>query len=485
MPFIPHTPESLIPRSDSKNPATTCKGITSRGRPCRRALAASPGSSPYTKRISRNGVLAVLPLDQNHSEGTAAFFCWQHKKQADILVAAEDGGRKANVVQLQTRTSVDTLVDRLGILDINENENGAREKRQNGWQQTRPARKETLPKRWQDKSGPLISVPGNKPLSEKPQRHPYRAQQDRRESNLLLSLLCCVRDMDERSASPAVKHHLKESTETRTRTVRIPPNLQPKPPISSVATQRGQEQPPPRTPSNYPATTNPITPPNRPFLPRDPSSQTQALLSLIPKNLSPQTTSLILAELAKPISPYDEEGFIYMFWLTPSESPAPTSDATSSLLSAAARPHPHGRRTSELVRHYAPSPSAGKASILLKIGRASNVQRRMNQWSRQCNYNLSVIRFYPYCPSSPAPSPSSSYTTTTQPSGTPVKVPHAHKVERLIHLELADMRVKKGCEACGREHREWFEVDGSRQGVGEVDAVVRRWVAWGLGTAGG
>lgn len=36
--------------------------------------------------------------------------------------------------------------------------------------------------------------------------------------------------------------------------------------------------------------------------------------------------------------------------------------------------------------------------------------------------------------------------------------------------------------ACGREHREWFEVEGvregSREGVREVDEVVRRWVGW-------
>lgn len=486
MPFIPHTPESLIPRSDSKNPATTCKGITSNGRPCRRALAASPRSSPNSNRTSKNGVQAILPRDQNHYEGAAAFFCWQHKEQAHVLGDGEEVGRKANIVRLETRTSLDTLVDRLGILDINEDE--SRQKKKNGRQQKRPAKKETLPQRWQDMPGGLIAVSGKESSAEKPQRRSYHAPSDREEFNFLLSFLCCVRSAEEESTSPpAIRRQSKDSTYNRTQTATLPQRSQPSSPLSSVPTERRQAHMTPKKSSNYALTTNPTTPPTRPSFSRDASSHTQTFLSLIPKALSPEITSALLAELAKPISPYDEEGFIYMFWLTPSESPAPTSDATSSLLGATSRPHPHGRRTSELVRQYAPSPSAGKTSILLKIGRASNVQRRMNEWSRQCNYNLSLIRYYPYVSSPPHPPPSSSRAPTTPPSppaDTPVKVPHAHKVERLIHLELADMRVRQGCDACGREHREWFEVEGSRQGVGAVDAVVRRWLAWSLGTVG-
>lgn len=56
-----------------------------------------------------------------------------------------------------------------------------------------------------------------------------------------------------------------------------------------------------------------------------------------------------------------------------------------------------------------------------------------------------------------------------------------HKVERLIHIELNGQRsVGSGkCGACGREHREWFEVEANRNGVKAVDEVVRRWVGWG------
>ena len=58
------------------------------------------------------------------------------------------------------------------------------------------------------------------------------------------------------------------------------------------------------------------------------------------------------------------------------------------------------------------------------------------------------------------------------------KVPNVKRVERLIHLELAEQQVKRQCAACGKEHREWFEVEASQAGVRGVDEVVRRWVGW-------
>ena len=55
------------------------------------------------------------------------------------------------------------------------------------------------------------------------------------------------------------------------------------------------------------------------------------------------------------------------------------------------------------------------------------------------------------------------------------------RVERLIQLELAEKRVKRVCAGCAKEHREWFEVEATREGLRAVDEVVRRWVGWGAG----
>lgn len=68
---------------------------------------------------------------------------------------------------------------------------------------------------------------------------------------------------------------------------------------------------------------------------------------------------------------------------------------------------------------------------------------------------------------------------------TPRKVPNVHKVERLIHIELAGQRKGEGkCASCGREHREWFEVEAGRDAVRSVDEVIRRWADWNERTAG-
>jgi hypothetical protein len=113
--------------------------------------------------------------------------------------------------------------------------------------------------------------------------------------------------------------------------------------------------------------------------------------------------------------------------------------------------------------------------MLLKIGRAENVQRRLNQWTRQCGYNLTLIRYYPYHPTT------LSETNLNEIPRTPRKVPNAHKVERLIHIELNGQRAQGSgkCKTCGKEHREWFEVDASRDGVKAVDEIIKRWVDWG------
>jgi hypothetical protein len=51
-------------------------------------------------------------------------------------------------------------------------------------------------------------------------------------------------------------------------------------------------------------------------------------------------------------------------------------------------------------------------------------------------------------------------------------------VERLVHLELVEQRVIKQCDACGKSHKEWFEVEATKEGIKKVDEVVRRWVEW-------
>lgn len=476
MPFVPHTPESLLPRSDSKNPATTCKGITSTGRPCRRPLGTSPQASPTGKRKPQRGVVAVLQPSDEYHDGAAAFFCWQHRDQGESLASADQNGRRADLVQLQQRTSIDTLAERLGVFDIGEDESEGQGKNRKNY--TRPARKETLPPKWQDVDGPLLAVSNKKHNPRQRQRQ----HKPTTRSNRGFSLFCCGGGADEDSTPPPrVRRHTKTQDHTYKESTKVhhpgpPMSGRQRAPHEAITSTLGGPQ------ISHTARLDKHTA-DRPNILRDPPSQTQNLLSFIPRTLAPQTTSVLLAELAKPVSPYDEDGYIYMFWLTDAAVTTPDVKTASSLLSDKLPTTPNGRRKSDVLQAYvAESGVNGYTSkpttILLKIGRASNVQRRMNEWTRQCGYNLSLVRFYPYVPTTSRPS-----TSATPASSTPQKVPHAHKIERLIHLELADQRVKRNCESCGKQHREWFEVNSSRDGLKNVDDVIKRWVGWAQGAS--
>ena len=202
-----------------------------------------------------------------------------------------------------------------------------------------------------------------------------------------------------------------------------------------------------------------------------------------------------------------------MFWVTPptatvrnaAQSPVPRDIASSLLPSASAhsnslRPSTQPRSVSDAIQAarelnaLTSNPTSNSAgTIRLKIGRTSNVHRRLNEWTRQCSYDLTLIRYYPYTPSSSASS-SPARTPQSRKHGQEYhnsisnshllpgrKVPHVHRVERLIHIELADLRVRDlgRCSECGKEHREWFEVAAAKEALRNVDECVRRWVQWG------
>ncbi|KAK1753275.1 meiotically up-regulated gene 113-domain-containing protein [Echria macrotheca] len=420
MPFYANTPESLVSRSDSKNPATTCRGITAGGRPCRRPLAADGSPIPPTRKKPGN-----LRVDDPSDE---SLYCWQHKEQASLSAKSSPGPKTTHTPILEERTSIDTLADRLGLIAPKKQ---GKSSKQNG-------------------------------AGTKPQQRPTKMARPKPKQEL--QLCCCFSVPIEEVTPPA-----------RPKPHPIQPTVSTPPPKNSG-----------KRPSNQYLTPSPSPSPSRPGQSSgrrhsSSASQTVQYMTLIPPNASPQTASLLLAELAKPVSQQDEAGYIYIFWLTPESQPVtPAAEAARSLLSPSTPSRSsNGRRPSDVLDAFGSIPEGtgtrgpggfgGSKKILLKIGRATNVQRRLNEWQRQCGYNLSLIRFYPYIP-------------TGSPVAAPRKIPHSHKVERLVHIELAGrgLRVadREKCATCGREHREWFEVGASRKAVAEVDEVVRRWSDW-------
>ncbi|KAK5660208.1 hypothetical protein OQA88_13682 [Cercophora sp. LCS_1] len=415
MPFFANTPESLVSRTDSKNPSTTCRGITSSGRPCRRPVAGNSSPTPPSRLKA-----ASLRVDDPSDE---SLYCWQHKEQASISAHSSPGPKTSHTPILEERTSIDTLADRLGLIaptksDKPSKHNGA----------------------------------GGSPRKQRPTKmaRPKPKQQK-------LHFCCFSIPIEEVSPPPRPKPHPIQPTVSTPQKTSRPPNQYLSPTGSPSRPRPSNAGPSGRRPS-----------------------VTGQYMALIPTSASPQTASLLLAELAKPVSQQDEAGYIYIFWLTSESQPGtPPAEAARSLLSPSTPTRPSNlRRPSDVLADFASivdSPrnrsvgGGGNKKILLKIGRATNVQRRLNEWKRQCGYNLSLIRYYPYVPSG-------------SPAGAARKVPHSHKVERLVHIELSGrgMRVadREKCSACGKEHREWFEVDASRNAVAEIDDVVRRWSDW-------
>ncbi|KAI4864011.1 DUF1766-domain-containing protein [Hypoxylon rubiginosum] len=422
MPFIPNTPESLLGRSDSKNPATTCRGITAGGRPCRRPLNSSPGGSPVAPRTPRTKAHGLRVDDPSNPD----LYCWQHRDQASLSARSSPGPTTSTTPILETRESLETLIDRLGIVEAQ------RQGRHTMHNTGRPAT------HGDSRRNEKIAQHGNTNIPQPSKRKPKQTKK--------VTFCCCFTILEE---------------------IEEPP-VRPKPrPIQSAPAKPTASRPP----LNQHLTPSATRPRPSAESSHRSISQTSQYLSLIPASASPQTASQLMAELAKPISQQDEPGYIYIFWLTPESEPsAPPAEAAKSLLSPP-RPDARQRRTSDVLESFAikeKKTGSSKKKVLLKIGRASNVQRRLNEWTRQCGYNLSLIRYYPYISSS-------------QPS-TPRKMPHSHKVERLIHIELAGagLRVsdKGNCDVCGRAHREWFEIDPSRKSIASIDEVVRRWSDW-------
>ena len=466
------TPEALVQRNDSKNPATTCKGLTSTGRPCRRTLGSTPTSSPApspgtspTKNQDGQGVVAIL-----NKGDAAAYFCWQHKGQAQNLISKVRQERQTTIVPVRKQNSIDSLAEKFGVLDLDADE----EQTSHRPRKKRVKKRDTLPTEWQQIQPPLMSIPEDARESLDPTRPRKQSSKPPPRSNVKFSWACCIRgDDDYKDDGPAVRkrtEHRQSHNRPQSMTIQQPQNY------ASPARSRPSQ---PVTPSR---------PPPHPSMGQSPShSETQNYLSYIPPHLDPTTTSNLLAELSKPFAKDDEPGYIYIFWLTPtSEASVPDDDIASTILdgdldyqdlsiSQSHRQTSNSRakdRAFALSRYASVKRATAPPKILLKIGRAQNVHRRMTQWTKQCNQNITLVRYYPHYASTAA--------DMSSPGG--MKVPHVNRVERLIHVELRGSGMgkdKEKCQDCGREHREWFEVKATRSGLKAVDEIVQRWVRWG------
>jgi len=343
--------------------------------------------------------------------------------------------KKEDVVELHNRSSLDTLVERFGVLDVADEQIV---------QKVQKAR--TRHHRTDERQQPAHTA-HEKARQRAPQQHERASPPAPRPS--IWSIFCCFSpsslDYDDHDEP---EYHPSQRPSSYARQ----PEMTTKRPSYDYHSHNVTRPPP--SASSWPPQRTKATPPSpqRAHPRPSPSLDFSNPASLIPIDLPPSTQSQLLAQLTKPLSIADEAGYIYVFQLDATSSPgaSPTKPASPS--------------------------SADANNLLIKIGRTNNVRRRLSSWTRQCGHDLSLLRFYPYVSASPT-SPS----TPTPPSpSTPRTLPYSHRVERLIHIELGAQRVKQEkCGKCGKEHREWFEIEATREGIRRMDEVVRKWVAWG------
>ncbi|KAG5439365.1 hypothetical protein PCK2_000814 [Pneumocystis canis] len=141
--------------------------------------------------------------------------------------------------------------------------------------------------------------------------------------------------------------------------------------------------------------------------------------------LSVRTRQRLSNELKRSISTNDKPGYIYVFNLQPSDKITPYS----------------------------------LEKMIIKIGRASNIQRRLNQWPKQCNFIPELIEYFP------SNNDCSKHCIVS------------HRIERLIHIELQDKFLCKPqtCIPCGISHREWFYIPNFAA-WNEVKQTIEKWV---------
>lgn len=205
MPLNHRTPESLLGRSDSKNPSTTCRGITTNGRACRRSLA-SPKSSPaapYRGQIKDGTGIVAIIQDDAGGLTDAAFYCWQHREQASNLThQSYPQCTHSTLLPVQERTSIDSLVARLGVMAIDQGRGQQQKKLPPRSDQRRPA-----PSVPSDMHDPFVMPKGNS------RRQPATDQHQQRNRPSFWASLCCMTQPDDEDDYFEVVHHKKRTNQ--------------------------------------------------------------------------------------------------------------------------------------------------------------------------------------------------------------------------------------------------------------------------------
>jgi hypothetical protein len=121
----------------------------------------------------------------------------------------------------------------------------------------------------------------------------------------------------------------------------------------------------------------------------------------IPDYLSSETQVALRLEMQKTVSPADKPGYIYTFQIIDPSTPS---------------------------------------LVHLKVGRTSNVSRRINQWGKQCGSREQILRgFWPGTVDQDVDADADGVDLVKGRIRAGAAGPYVARLERLVHLELADL----------------------------------------------
>ncbi|KAF8972828.1 hypothetical protein BGZ46_010037 [Entomortierella lignicola] len=165
------------------------------------------------------------------------------------------------------------------------------------------------------------------------------------------------------------------------------------------------------------------------------------LSSWVNPNLPDYVQNKLRRSMEKPISADDKPGYIYVYQLAES--------------------------------------SFTKTHTLFKVGRTDNVSRRMNEWGEKCGSPPKLLEVFPE-QGSLAPKDENDLAETVtriakDDEVTGLRCRHAHRVERLIHIELKPLHDKDHVCACNTKHMEWFKVP-HRPGLTDEQQKQQAWL---------
>ncbi|CAG8857639.1 19563_t:CDS:1, partial [Gigaspora margarita] len=94
-----------------------------------------------------------------------------------------------------------------------------------------------------------------------------------------------------------------------------------------------------------------------------------------------------------------------------------------------------------------------------KIGRGKDVEKRLKQWEKKCKYEANLLQKFP----------------------TGYRCKYTHRVERLIHLELSNIKISlPPCSGCKEIHKEWFDAElisnTNGSGLETIKKVIQNWI---------